>query len=164
MKRTLLTNTNEHGNISMKLSCLTDKPASCPVKKNYLRMTMIAIVLLMLLSFGFSNIYSQNFPVYPIPSYNAVVDGYADFMNQLSNSQNNQNKAKRDVIVHLKSGVEPSVPCQATVWVYSLDLTTVLGPYSLVCGDELPVQIDERDWGVFVETEDKVIVDVWIEG
>ena len=148
----------------MKLSCLTDKPASCPVKKNYLRMTMIAIILLMLLSFGFSNIYSQDFPVYPIPSYNITVDGYADFMNQISTPQQNNDKGIRRVIIHLKSAFEPSLPCQATVWVYSLDLTTVLGPYSLVCGDELPVQIDERDWGVFVETEDKVIVDVWIEG
>jgi hypothetical protein len=163
MKRIFFTDTNEHGNISMRIFCLTDRPASCPIKKNYLRMTMIAIVLLMLFSFGCSNIYSQNIPVYPIPSYNVVVDGYADFMNQFSNSQNNQNKAKRDVIVHLKSAVEPSLPCQATVWVYSLDLTTVLGPFSLVCGNELSVQIDERDWGVFVETEDKVIVDVWIE-
>lgn len=147
----------------MRLSCLTDKPASCPVKKHYLRMTMIAIVLLMLLSFGSSNIYSQNFPVYPIPSYNIQVDGYADFMNQFSTAQKNNNKAKRDVIVHLKSAAEPSQPCQATVWVYSLDLTTILGPYSLSCGNELRVEIDEREWGVFVESDDEVIVDVWIE-
>jgi hypothetical protein len=117
----------------------------------------------MLLSFGCSNIYSQTFPVYPIPSYNVTVDGYADFMNQISTPQQNYDKGIRRVIIHLKSAVEPSIPCQATVWVYSLDLTTVLGPYSLECGDELSVQIDERDWGVFVETEDKVIVDVWIE-
>ncbi len=117
----------------------------------------------MLLSLGSSNIYSQNIPVYPIPSYNIAVDGYADFMNQLSGSQEQNNKERRQLNVHLKSGAEPSLPCQATVWVYSLDLTTVLGPFSLACGETLSVPIDERQWGAFVETEDKVIVDVWIE-
>jgi hypothetical protein len=163
MKRTFFTNTNELGNISMGFSCLTNKPASCRKKKNYIQMTMIAIVILMLLSFGCTNIYSQNFPIYPIPSYNITVDGYADFMNNISTSQKNGTKEVRRVIIHLKSANGPSIFCQATVWVYSLDLTTILGPYSVSCGNELRVEIDEREWGVFVESEDEVIVDVWIE-
>lgn len=53
--------------------------------------------------------------------------------------------------------------CTATVWVYSLDQTTVLGPYTVTCGQTLSVPIDERQWGVLVESEEEVIVDVWIE-
>ena len=52
--------------------------------------------------------------------------------------------------------------CQATVWVYSLDHTTVLGPYTVLCGETLTVDIDDRDWGTLVESDVPVVVSVWI--
>lgn len=115
---------------------------------------------LMFLLAGF-NSFSQSIPVYPIPSYDVTVTGYANFKDNL-HVQNNPVKARRDIHVQVRSGTE-SLNCQATVWVYSLDQTTVLGPYTVTCGQTLTVPIDERQWGVLVESEEAVIVDVWIE-
>jgi len=53
--------------------------------------------------------------------------------------------------------------CQATVWIYSLDEQDILGPYNVSCEELLSVEIDERDWGVVVQSEYHVYVDVWIE-
>jgi hypothetical protein len=133
-----------------------------PINKIIYRANTILVLLLVILSFGCFDLHSQNFPIYPIPSYNTAVDGYADFMNIHSSPQQN-NKDRRQLIVHMKSANGPNQPCQATIWVYCLDLTTILGPYSLACGETLSVPIDERQWGVMVESTDKVIVDVWIE-
>ena len=69
---------------------------------------------------------------------------------------------KRVLDVQVKSTSSLS-ECQATVWVYSLDLTTVLGPYTVSCSQPLQVEIDERDWGVYVSTEQNLLVSVWIE-
>jgi len=38
-----------------------------------------------------------------------------------------------------------------------------LGPYLVQCGETLTVEIDEREWGVLVETGSETLVDVWIE-
>lgn len=118
-----------------------------------------AIFLVFLLSCY--NSYAQNIPVYPIPSYDVTVTGYANFKDNL-HVQKNPVKARRDIHVQVRSGTE-SLNCQATVWIYSLDQTTVLGPYTVTCGQTLTVSIDERQWGVLVESEEAVIVDVWIE-
>ncbi|MEI6898765.1 MAG: hypothetical protein WCL00_02710, partial [Bacteroidota bacterium] len=112
------------------------------------------------LLFGIANLDGQNIPTYPIPSYNISVDGYANFLNQHSNSKNTS-RGKRDANIHLKSGSVGNPNCEATVWVYSLDQTTILGPYTVNCGETLTVEIDEREWGVLVESEEEVIVDVW---
>jgi hypothetical protein len=63
--------------------------------------------------------------------------------------------------MHLKSSSVGYTNCEATVWVYNLDQNTVLGPYTVNCGETLTVEIDEREWGVLVESEEGVIVDVW---
>jgi hypothetical protein len=52
--------------------------------------------------------------------------------------------------------------CQATVCVYSLDGQTILGPYTVYGGEILSVPIDDREWGVYVESDDEITVDVWI--
>jgi hypothetical protein len=117
-----------------------------------------AIFLVFLFS-GF-NSYSQSIPVYPIPSYNVAVNGYANFKNNLQ-SLKNPVRAKQELDIQIRSG-SGTHNCTATVWVYSLDQTTVLGPYTATCGQTLSVPIDERQWGVLVESEEEVIVDVWI--
>jgi len=72
--------------------------------------------------------------------------------------------AKREMDVRVNcSGVSSNGKCQATVWVYSLDGETILGPYTVNGGDVLSVPIDDRDWGVLVSTDDDITVDVWIE-
>ncbi len=102
----------------------------------------------------------ETIPVYPIPSMNVVVYGLAAFENNVITVPNNL-KEKRQVHIHFIS--IPGLPdCEATVWVYSLDGTTVLGPFTVSCGQTLDVDIDEREWGVMVDSDVKCIVDVWI--
>jgi hypothetical protein len=69
-------------------------------------------------------------------------------------------REKREVNVHIRSAIsDPN--CQAMVWVYSLDQTTVLGPFTVNCGETLTIAIDDGEWGVLVESDEEIIVDVW---
>jgi hypothetical protein len=102
---------------------------------------------------------AQIIPTYPIPSYNVKVMGYANFR-QDYRANSKSTREKRTVQVNITS-TNPH-GCTATVWVYSLDQTTVLGPFTVTCGQTLSVAIDDRQWGVLVESEEEVIVDVWI--
>ena len=122
------------------------------------KICMFTILLIPFLSFLKS--YSQPVPVYPIPSYNVEVQGYANFVENYGNSNHpNQVLEKRDVSVLIKSGTHR---CEGTAWVYTLDHLTVLGPYSLICDETLVVEIDDQSWGVLVFSENDVLVDVWI--
>jgi len=38
----------------------------------------------------------------------------------------------------------------------------VLGPSTVYAGETLDVPIDERDWGVIVQTSYEIQVDVWV--
>jgi hypothetical protein len=38
-----------------------------------------------------------------------------------------------------------------------------MGPHTLCEGQTLSVEIDENEWGVLVESEAHLVVDVWIE-
>jgi hypothetical protein len=142
-------------------------------EKNILLVKTLLIGLLLLLILpGGSNIYSQNFQTYPIPSYNAPVDGYADFISRISVSQGyriqgnrrlNVPEEQRQIHVHLISCNNPGQQCEATVWIYSLDSTTIIGPFQLLCGQTLSENIDDRQWGVLVESDEQIVVDVWID-
>jgi hypothetical protein len=122
------------------------------------------LITLVLFMACLSTVKSQNIPTYPIPSYNILVDGTANFRNALTQKDTCKNfKEKRDANIHLKSASIGNPDCRATVWVYSLDLSTILGPYQVSCGETLTVPIDEREWGVIVQSDSDVIVDVWFE-
>ncbi|NCA75639.1 MAG: hypothetical protein EOM90_04835 [Alphaproteobacteria bacterium] len=103
---------------------------------------------------------AQVIPTYPIPSFNVKVIGYANFR-QDYHSNSKSTREKRNVQVNITSA--NPYGCTATVWIYSLDHTTVLGPFTVTCGQTLTVPIDDRQWGVLVESEEEVVVDVWIE-
>lgn len=111
--------------------------------------------------FGFNCAYSQGIPTYPIPSYNVKVNSYANFREKNTGPNSKDTKERRRVYVQIKS-VSGTRGCQATVWIYSLDYTTVLGPFTVACGETHSEDIDEREWGVLVESEDEIIVNVWI--
>jgi len=114
--------------------------------------------------FGIMQGFSQNIPSYPIPSFGISVDGFVNFKNRSIQNDNCDNlREKRVAKVHLRSAFEENPECQATVWVYTLDYTTILGPFTVLCDETLTVEIDEREWGVLVESEFEVIVDVWFE-
>jgi hypothetical protein len=130
----------------------------------------LLLPVLLLLLFGVQKAFCQ----YPIPSYNVTVISKATFQESQGStgvsSLNRNNKgqvgapmAKREMDVKVNcSGISPNGTCQATVWVYSLDGQTILGPFTVYGGDVLSVPIDERDWGVLVSTDDNITVDVWI--
>jgi hypothetical protein len=106
--------------------------------------------------------FGQNIPSYPIPSYNVPVIGTVNFSNgTIQTDSCNLTDEKRDVNIHLQSASIEDPGCGAEIWVYSLDQTTILGPYEMICGETLVVQVDEREWGVLVESEQMVTVDVW---
>jgi hypothetical protein len=130
---------------------------------------LLAAVLLFLFC-GSKQVFSQ----YPIPSYNVNVTSWANFqeypLSSVVSTRNSNNAgcvgspmAKRDMNVQVNCcGFASTDSCKATVWVYSLDGETILGPFTVYGGDILSVPIDDRDWGVIVSTEDDITVDVWI--
>jgi len=61
------------------------------------------------------------------------------------------------------SGGVSEFPDPVAVWVFTIDQTTILGPFYLGCDQILEVPIDDRAWGVLIESEDEILVDVWIE-
>ena len=115
--------------------------------KNFLLAVVVSLIVC-----GFEQLYAQQ----PIPSYNVSVKIRANFQ-ELQPS-----RGRRTMNIKVQcSGTSLSPSCQATVWIYSLDGQTILGPYIVNGGETLSVSIDEREWGVFVQTEDIITVDVW---
>ena len=109
-----------------------------------------------------SNCYAQ----YPIPSYKVPVSRKANFQeNQVPGilEMDTLIYGKRTIVVHAENAESNMGECSATIWVYSLDGKTRLGPYTVNCGETLYVDIDDRDWGVYVQSNDQVIISVWIE-
>jgi hypothetical protein len=122
---------------------------------------ILSVTFFLFAGFGITGVHSQLVPTYTIPSYDITVNGYADFRENFNDLRPNQTEGKRDVDVQVKSGTR-SPDCQATVWVYTLDRNTVLGPYTLSCEDILQVEIDDNEWGVLVLSGADVNISVWI--
>lgn len=117
-------------------------------------------IVILILSIGYVRLNAQPIPVYTIPSSDIDVNGYANFIENYSNSSSpDQVLEKRQVNVQIKSVTHG---CQVNIWVYTLDRTTILGPYTMTGDDLLTVEIDDNEWGVLVESEDEVLVSVWI--
>lgn len=107
---------------------------------------------------------SQTGPNYPIPSYNVPIDsGCAHFYERGITFSGDLTREKRNAIVTIEKRTPGLSDCRSLVWIYSLDELDILGPYVVLCCETLTVEIDERDWGVLVETDSDVLVDVWIE-
>ena len=130
----------------------------------------LQIILLLVLFCGSQRAFAH----YPIPSFNLPVVGIANFQeSQLSvgggieNGKFNDGKLSpmtRRVmnikVTHTVASLNGTF--QATVWVYSLDKQTIIGPFTVYVGDVLSVPIDDRDWGVIVDSDYDITVDVWI--
>ena len=97
---------------------------------------------------------------YPIPSFNVTVTDPAAFQETGPAAT----RAKRIMNVQVKpKSIADTGSCGATIYIYSLDHETILGPYYVNCGETLTVPIDEREWGVVVTADVPVEVSVWIE-
>ena len=118
-------------------------------------------ITIMMIAFGIIHGYGQGTPLYPIPSYNITVNGFANFQENTLSQTHVQPAEKRMLYVEVKTP-STSSDCQATAWVYSLDNTTVLGPFTVDCSEPLQVGIDDRAWGVLIDTDEELIVSVWI--
>ena len=117
---------------------------------------------LFILSILLSTFSLSGYAAYPIPSYNVPVYHIANFQEKSTYGKSKGTaKEKRNLIIRISGYGGPN--CSCTVWVYSLDGRDVIGPDTVGCNVQLSYEIDERDWGVIVECDDHVTVDVWTE-
>ena len=123
------------------------------------KIMFISILFVVSLSWAHSN--AQGIAVYPIPSFNININAATNFKENRLTQSLMQTEGKRVLDVEVKT---PSngLNCQATVWVYTLDYRTVLGPFKISYGVPLSVAIDESQWGVFIEPDSEMTVNVWI--
>ncbi len=123
--------------------------------KKYVILTLVGIFCLMI-----NGLFGQHLTPFPIPSYNVNTNGNAIFEEQLPTTVTNT-EAKRRMNVIVICHRLTLFPCYIQVMLYSLDGLDILGPYNPACGELLTVDIDEREWGVWVQTDCDVEVSVW---
>lgn len=123
-------------------------------------MKIIFFVLCILL--GLQGTLAQTYRPLPIPSFNVPVSGNTLFQ-ESNNPSGGNTEGKRRIHVQVSSQKNAdTISPFATIWVYSLDHTTIYGPFTVASGTTLTVDIDDRDWGVLVEANESVVVSVWI--
>jgi hypothetical protein len=102
----------------------------------------------------------------PIPSRHARIYHKGNFREHHENGGHSPfmlkgTKEKRDMEIQVNSSTG-NVPRNAVmVYVYSSDMKDIIGPFFVNSGETLTVPVDDRDWGVYIESNDHVYVDVW---
>ena len=100
---------------------------------------------------------NQLFAVNPIPSYNVLVAGKAIFQEStkpfLGNGIPTDAKRKMNVQTSTASPSAGATRSIVAIKMYRLDGQVILGPYYLVCGQSISVNIDDKKWGVEVVSE-----------
>jgi hypothetical protein len=125
-------------------------------------MKKIFVATIICVLFCLQGTFAQTNRPWPIPSFNIPVFGRALFQENIHPSNDNT-EGRRRLHIEVSSQKTPdTLTNPVTVWIYSLDHTTILGPYSINYGVTLTVDIDDREWGVMVESSVTVIVSVWI--
>lgn len=119
----------------------------------FVQLTLVAI----LSTLSGIDIQAQN----PIPSYNVLINTQGTFIESFSNGS--VTEGKRKVFISGSSVAETTTSdCHATVYVATVDQQTILGPFTLVCGVTLEVEIDDRQWAVLVVSDSTIFISVWI--
>ena len=117
--------------------------------------TMLSMVL-----FINGQISGQNHKPHVIPSFIVLVETSALFQETTPSNSD----GKRVIHVHINAPQQSdTVTCYANVLIYSLNHQSVLGPYRVLCGETLSVEIDNREWGVSITTNNSVLSSVWID-
>ena len=125
-------------------------------------MKKIFVATIICVLFCLHGTFAQTIRPWPIPSFNIPVFGRALFQENVHPSKDNT-EGRRKLHIEVSSQKTPdTLTNPVTVWIYSLDHTTILGPYSVNYGMTLTVDIDDREWGVIVESSETVVVSVWI--
>ena len=124
-------------------------------------MKKILLLIVILLIAGTIPLSAQNIKPHPIPSFNVQVIGLAVFQENNQVSQKEPSKGRRilHTVVTISKGRSSHI---ATVYFYSLDQQDILGPFLAYDGVEISEEIDEREWGVLVQSDIEVAVDTWI--
>lgn len=120
---------------------------------------LITFLMILALGAGINLQASQ-----PIPSYNAHCYKDANFQEKHHDYDGKDQKKKRNMIIIVQVAGPSGDPAPIYITPYSLDMRTVLGPYVIYSGaGTITVPIDDRDWGVIVQCDDKVYVTVTID-
>jgi len=122
-------------------------------------MKNIYVLILFVLSAFINPVKAQ----YPIPSYNKTVYDKATFEENDSLVLSTESPRRmRQVIIHSTVAHMLSSTTNISVWIYSLDGQNISGPYP-ISSNYTYFEIDNRQWGVRMVTEEEILVDVWIE-
>ncbi len=105
---------------------------------------------------------TEEIPVWPIPSYGIKVMGYAIFTESERKTVMAGLRAKRKAVVVVTS-TGGSQSCSATVWAYTRDLSTILGPFTATCEIPLEIDIDESEWNILLYTTTEEYADVFTD-
>ena len=108
--------------------------------------------------------FSQGITIYPIPSSGVEVNGFANFQETGTGMSLLNPQGKRAINVMVTTSYPGHQKVQATVWFYSLDSLEMMGPYTTMENDILSESIDFKAWGALIESDDDVLVSVWIGG
>ncbi|MEI7663313.1 MAG: hypothetical protein WCK34_13985 [Bacteroidota bacterium] len=95
----------------------------------------------------------------PIPSYNYQTTTVQSLFGEIRVSNNG--KEKRDMDVEISTASHGSTPIFAKVWVVKKNGNIVKGPFIIHVGEPLSVPIDNGKWGVIVNCDWNVFIDVW---
>ncbi len=98
----------------------------------------------------------------PIPSYKYPINRTQNFIEKIAKDGDPSPKGKRDMLV--QSSISSGKPTMATLYAFSTDGTTVVGPYVIYSGQTIIIPIDDRQWGlnVVAQGNDHVYISVWI--
>jgi hypothetical protein len=125
-------------------------------------MKKLLVVIFIAILFTLQGTLAQTVRPWPIPSFNIPVFGRALFQEN-TNPSNDNTDGRRRIHIQVSSQKTPDTTASdATIWVYSLDYTTIYGPFAVNIGTTLTVEIDDREWGVMVESDATIVVSVWI--
>ena len=101
----------------------------------------------------------------PIPSYHARIYHMGNFLEHNNGFERTplivkSTKEKRDIEIQatVATGNPKGV---AIIYVYSSDMKDILGPFLVNSDETLSVPVDDREWGVFVISDNHIYVDVW---
>ena len=131
------------------------------LKKIAMKKFMFVLFLCVAFVSPYNSSFAQSSKPYPIPSYNILVNGIANFQeSMLTCIDMVRGKSTANVrTICNKSLISSNI----TVYVYSLDGLDCYGPFFMSGGQTLTVEIDDRVWGVAIQSVCDVPVDVWID-
>ena len=111
------------------------------------KQVLISVFFVVVMLFS-ANVFAQ----YPIASYNVPVD-QGTYFTQSQTTNPAMSAERRKMNINTTGGGSAPTNQLVTFVVYSLDMQTFKGPYTIQVGNSKKINIDERPWGVTVLRE-----------